>query len=126
MSDLQSAVEWPDDFSGRVRLFPLPNLVLFPHVVQPLHIFEPRYCEMLADSMASDRLIAMALLEPGWEAQYHNKPPIASVVCIGKVVTHTPTADHRHNILLAGLRVRGSSGKSNAVNAVTDRPKWSY
>lgn len=104
MSDLHSAVEWPEDFCGRVRLFPLPNLVLFPHVVQPLHIFEPRYCEMLTDSMANDRLIAMALLEPGWEAQYHKKPPIASVVCIGKVITHTPTADHRHNILLAGLR----------------------
>lgn len=104
MSDLQSAVSWPDDFSGRVRLFPLPNLVLFPHVVQPLHIFEPRYCQMLSDSLAQDRLIAMALLEPGWEAQYQNKPPIASVVCIGKVITHAPTADNRHNILLAGLR----------------------
>ncbi len=104
MSDLQSAVEWPGDFCGRVRLFPLPNLVLFPHVTQALHIFEPRYCEMLGDSMATDRLIAMALLEPGWEAQYHKKPPIASVVCIGKVIAHTPTVDHRHNILLAGLR----------------------
>ncbi len=104
MSELQNAVSWPEDFSGKVRLFPLPNLVLFPHVVQPLHIFEPRYCEMLADSMANDRLIAMALLEPGWELQYQNKPPIASVVCVGKVITHTPTADHRHNILLAGLR----------------------
>ena len=104
MSDLQNAVSWPEDFSGRVRLFPLPNLVVFPHVVQPLHIFEPRYCEMLCDSLDSDRLIAMALLEPGWESQYQKKPPIASVVCIGKVITHTPTADHRHNVLLAGLR----------------------
>ncbi|MGN6134664.1 MAG: LON peptidase substrate-binding domain-containing protein, partial [Aureliella sp.] len=104
MSDLQNAVSWPENFSGRVRLFPLPNLVLFPHVVQPLHIFEPRYCEMLADALAGDRLIAMALLEPGWELQYHKKPPIGSVVCIGKVLTHTPTADNRHNVLLAGLR----------------------
>lgn len=104
MSDLQNAVSWPEDFGGRVRLFPLPNLVLFPHVVQPLHIFEPRYCEMLNDSMAYDRLIAMALLEPGWELQYQKKPPISPVVCIGKVITHTPTADNRHNILLAGLR----------------------
>ena len=104
MSDLQNAVSWPENFTGRVRLFPLPNLVLFPHVVQPLHIFEPRYCEMLTDSLASDRLIAMALLEPGWETCYQKKPPIGSVVCIGKVITHTPTADNRHNILLAGLR----------------------
>ena len=104
MSDLQNAVTWPENFSGRVRLFPLPNLVLFPHVVQPLHIFEPRYCEMLEDSLSGDRLIAMALLEPGWEVQYQKAPPIASVVCIGKVITHAPTADKRHNILLAGLR----------------------
>lgn len=104
MSDLLNAVSWPENFNGRVRLFPLPNLVLFPHVVQPLHIFEPRYCEMLADSLATDRLIAMALLEPGWELQYQKKPPIGSVVCIGKVLTHTPTADNRHNVLLAGLR----------------------
>jgi ATP-dependent Lon protease len=104
MSDLQNAVSWPEDFSGRVRLFPLPNLVVFPHVVQPLHVFEPRYCEMLSDALAADRLIAMALLEPGWEMQYQKKPPIASVVCIGKVITHTPTVDQRHNILLAGLR----------------------
>lgn len=104
MSDLQNVVNWPDDFCGRVRLFPLPNLVLFPHVVQPLHIFEPRYCEMLQDAMADDQLIGMALLEPGWELHYQKLPPIASVVCIGKVITHAPTADNRHNILLAGLR----------------------
>jgi uncharacterized protein len=104
MSNLENAVNWPDDFCGRVRLFPLPNLVLFPHVIQPLHIFEPRYCEMLSEALASDRLIAMGLLEPGWEQQYQHKPAIASVVCIGTVLTHSPTADGRHNILLAGLK----------------------
>ncbi len=67
MTNLQSSAGWPDDFSGRVRLFPLPNLVLFPHVVQPLHMFEPRYCEMLQDALAGDRLLAMVLLEQGWE-----------------------------------------------------------
>ena len=56
-----------EDFGGRVRVFPLPNLVLFPHVMQPLHIFEPRYRELLEDALAGDRLIAMALLAPGWE-----------------------------------------------------------
>ena len=53
-------------FSGVARLFPLPNLVLYPHVMQPLHIFEERYREMLEDAIADDGLIAMALLEPGW------------------------------------------------------------
>ena len=42
----------PEHFSGSVRLFPLPNVVMFPHVMQPLQIFEPRYLEMLADALA--------------------------------------------------------------------------
>ncbi|MEZ6138571.1 MAG: LON peptidase substrate-binding domain-containing protein [Pirellulaceae bacterium] len=104
MTNLQSSAGWPEDFCGSVRLFPLPNLVLFPQVVQPLHIFEPRYCEMLADALASDRLIAMALLQPGWEKDYQHLPTIASTVCIGKIISHAPTDDGRHNILLAGVK----------------------
>jgi Lon protease-like protein len=104
MSNLQSSAGWPDDFCGRARLFPLPNLVLFPHVVQPLHIFEPRYCEMLADALASDRLIALAVLEQGWEQQYQCRPAIAQTVCIGKIMSHSPTEDGRHNVLLVGLK----------------------
>jgi ATP-dependent Lon protease len=104
MANLQAAAGWPTDFCGTVRLFPLPNLVLFPNVPQPLHIFEPRYCEMLLDALAQDRLIAMALLQPGWENQIQNGPPVASTVCIGKIVTHTPTSDGRHNILLVGIK----------------------
>jgi uncharacterized protein len=104
MANLQAAASWPDDFCGIARLFPLPNLVLFPNVAQPLHIFEPRYCEMLEDALKHDRLIAMALLQPGWEQQYQNRPAIASTVCIGRIVSHTPTSDGRHNILLVGLR----------------------
>jgi ATP-dependent Lon protease len=93
----------PDDFDGIVRLFPLPNLVLFPHVIQALHIFEPRYCEMLSDSLESDHLITMALLIPGWESEIDRKPKMGEYVCIGRIVSHTPTDDGRHNILLAGL-----------------------
>lgn len=104
MADKSDSAGWPEDFCGTVRLFPLPNLVLFPHVVQPLHIFEPRYCDMLRDAMDSDRLIAMALLEKGWENQYQCRPPIGTTVCVGKVVSHTPTEDGRHNILLVGLK----------------------
>lgn len=104
MTNLQCSAGWPEDFCGRVRLFPLPNLVLFPHVVQPLHVFEPRYCEMLSDALASDKLIAMALLEKGWESQYQHRPPVASTVCVGKVISHTPTDDGRHNILLVGVK----------------------
>lgn len=104
MTNLSSSTGWPADFRGQVRLFPLPNLVLFPHVVQPLHIFEPRYCEMLSDALSGDRLIAMALLEAGWECTYQGRPPIANVVCIGRIISHTPTEDGRNNILLVGVK----------------------
>jgi Lon protease-like protein len=94
-------------FSGVVRLFPLPNLVLYPHVMQPLHIFEERYREMLEDALAGDQLIAMAVLEPGWEADYDSRPPIEQYACLGKVVAHHRLPDGRYNVLLLGVqRVR--------------------
>jgi len=94
----------PADFTGVVRLFPLPGAVLFPHVVQPLHIFEPRYCDMLEDALATDRLITMALLQPGWEKDYEGRPPLEEIACIGKVVSHARLPENRHNLLLLGLR----------------------
>jgi uncharacterized protein len=96
-----------ETFSGVARLFPLPNLVMYPHVMQPLHIFESRYREMLEDSLATDRLIAMALLEPGWETDYESRPPVAGYACLGKVVTHHRLEDGRYNLLLMGIgRIR--------------------
>ncbi len=93
----------PDNFDGRVRLFPLPGLVLFPHVLQPLHIFEPRYCDMLEDALANDRLITMATLAEGWEANYAGRPSLETPVCVGRVLMHA-RAEEGHNILLLGLR----------------------
>lgn len=93
-----------DTFSGVARLFPLPNLVLYPHVMQPLHIFEERYREMLEDALGDDRLIAMALLEPGWEADYESRPPVAPFACLGKVVTHHRLEDGCYNVFLLGQR----------------------
>ncbi len=94
-------------FSGVVRLFPLPNLVLYPHVMQPLHVFEDRYREMLEDALAGDQLIAMAVLEPGWEDEYESRPPVAQFACLGKVVAHHRLDDGRYNVLLMGVgRVR--------------------
>jgi len=91
------------DFGGTARLFPLPNLVLFPHVVQPLHIFEPRYRQLLADALDDDRLMAMALLQPGWEEEYDKRPPIYPVVCLGKIFQEEKLANGRYNLLLQGL-----------------------
>ncbi len=94
----------PDQFSGRVRLFPLPNLVLFPHVVQPLCVFERRYVDLLHDALQGDRLIAMSLLAPGWEQDYEGHPPIAPVACLGRVLTWQAQPNRRYNLLLVGLR----------------------
>ena len=95
------------DFDGTARLFPLPNVVLFPHVMQPLHIFEPRYRQMTADALAGDRNISLVLLEPGWETSYEGNPPIHDVACLGKIVAENRLEDGRYNILLRGLcRIR--------------------
>ena len=94
-------------FSGVARLFPLPNLVLYPHVMQPLHVFEDRYREMVEDALAGDKLIAMAVLEPGWEEDYDSRPPVAQCACLGKIVAHHRLDDGRYNLLLLGVqRVR--------------------
>ncbi len=91
-------------FSGRVPLFPLPGAVLLPGALLPLHIFEPRYRAMVAHALSGERLIAMALLRPGYEADYAGSPPIEIHVCIGRVLLEEPLADGRWNILLVGLR----------------------
>ena len=104
MSDQQNPLH---EFAGLARLFPLPNLVFFPQVMQPLHIFEPRYRQMTADALGDDRLIALVLPKPGWEADYANKPAIHPVACLGRIVTDQRLPDGRYNLLLRGLsRVR--------------------
>ena len=84
-------------------IFPLPNVVLFPNVFLALHIFEPRYRDMVADAVASDRMIGMVLLRPGWEGDYEGRPPVYPIGCSG-VITHVERLqDGRYNIVLRGL-----------------------
>jgi Lon protease-like protein len=93
-----------------VRIFPLPNVVLFPHVELPLHIFEPRYREMVDDAMAGDRRIGMVLLRGDWRRDYHGAPEIFPLGCVGRIETFTKLPDGRSNLLLRGERrftVRG-------------------
>ena len=71
------------DFSGLAPLFPLPNVVLFPQALLPLHIFESRYRKMTADALDGERLIAMSLLRPGWDMLPSSKlPPIHGVTTL--------------------------------------------
>ena len=104
MSGTGNSSFWDDEFSGTARLFPLPSLVMFPHIVQPLHVYEPRYCEMLEDALAGDRVIATSLLEPGWEADYEGRPPIMPIACVGRIQSYVRDENNRWNILLAGHR----------------------
>lgn len=94
-------------FDGLARLFPLPSLVLFPHVVQDLHIFEPRYRQLMADVLLGDQLITMVLLKPDWEDEYDRRPAIEGVGCLGRVIWHEKLPDGRYYLRLRGLsRVR--------------------
>jgi uncharacterized protein len=89
--------------SDLLPLFPLPNVVLFPNVFLPLHIFEQRYRDMIADAVAGDRMIGMVLLRPGWQHDYEGRPAVFPVGCSG-VITHVEQlADGRYNIVLRGL-----------------------
>ncbi len=86
-----------------IPLFPLPNVVLFPTVSLPLHIFEPRYREMVADALDADRIIGMVLLRPGWEGEYEGRPPIYSIGCAGLITHAERQPDGRYNVVLRGL-----------------------
>src|SRR5438874_4107111 len=85
-----------------VPLFPLPNVVLFPRAILPLHIFEQRYKVMSAEALAGDKQIAMALLKPGWEKNYYGRPAIEPVVCVGTIISHERLPDGKYNFLLQG------------------------
>jgi len=92
------------DFSGVSRLFPLPDHVMFPHVVQPFHIFEDRYRDLTAAALDGDKLITVVQLANGWESDYNGRPATASVGCLGRICTHARLDDGRYNLLVAGLR----------------------
>ena len=96
--------------SDLLPLFPLPNVVLFPNVFLPLHVFEPRYREMVADALAGDRMLGLVLLRPGWEHDYERQPAIYSVGCNGLMSHSEKLPDGRYNIIIRGIerfRIRG-------------------
>ena len=86
----------------QIPLFPLPNVVLFPGVYLPLHIFEPRYRAMVVDALDGDRLVGMVLLRPGFEEDYEGRPPVFDVGCAGVITHHERLPDGRFNIVLQG------------------------
>jgi len=93
------------DLPTIIPVFPLPNVILFPEVMLPLHIFEPRYRQMVRDTEhKSPALIGMALLRGNWQEQYEGRPDIFPVGCAGEMIRTALLPDGRFNILLKGVR----------------------
>jgi Lon protease-like protein len=90
-----------------IPVFPLPDVVFFPETVLPLHVFEPRYRVMVKDALAADRMIAVALLRPGWEVDYERNPAYHAVATVGRMDEIRMTRDGRYHFRLIGMtRVR--------------------
>ena len=86
-----------------IPIFPLPNVVLFPSALLPLHIFEPRYRAMVSDALDGERLIGMVMLRPGWEPHYDSAPDVYPVGCAGFITHADRLPDGRFNIILRGM-----------------------
>lgn len=83
-------------------LFPLPNIVFFPHTRLPLHVFEPRYRQMVRDALEGDQRIGIILLKPGWEADYFGAPGTFDFGTLGTIEQAVPLEDNRFNIVVRG------------------------
>lgn len=86
---------------GALKIFPLPPVALFPGTGVPLHIFEPRYRQLVSDALATDRVMAMGGLLPGWEQQ-PEAPPLSPICCVGTIAHAEPLEDGRFLIVVEG------------------------
>ncbi|MBM3987113.1 MAG: peptidase S16 [Planctomycetes bacterium] len=104
-----SQAPWPE-FAGPgqvVPMFPLPGVFLFPGTMMPLHIFEPRYRQMIEDSLDGPGRIVMGTVLEGHEPELALAPPVHAIAGLGEIMRHDRLPDGRFLILLAGLaRVR--------------------
>ncbi len=88
---------------GELSIFPLPNVTLFPGALLPLHVFEPRYRELLRDAISRRAVMAIARLKPGFEQDYEGRPPVFEVCGVGAVEGYAEREDGRFDIALRGL-----------------------
>lgn len=92
------------NFARPMPLFPLGHVALLPQQVTPLHIFEPRYRQMIEHALDSAGQVAMAVFEgDAWKQQYHGRPPLRPAVCVGQLIHHEKLPDGRYNIALQGV-----------------------
>ena len=91
-----------DEFPKKIPVFPLSNFIIFPKTTVPLNIFEPRYVEMINDSMKSNKLIGM--IQPRvLNNQDDFTPELYQVGCMGKITSFKETEDGRYLIDLKGI-----------------------
>jgi Lon protease-like protein len=83
-------------------LFPLPNLVFFPRTRLPLHVFEPRYRQLVRDALAAEQRFGIVLMRSGWESQYFGTPPLFEFGTVGTIEQAVPLDDGRYNIVIRG------------------------
>ena len=86
----------------RFPIFPLPSVILVPGILVPLHIFEPRYRQMVADAVVAGGAFAMAMPVPGEEGDDPRVPRIHPIVGLGRIIQHKVNPDGTSNIVLAG------------------------
>lgn len=87
----------------QLKVFPLPPVVLLPGAAVPLHIFEPRYRDMVKDALASDGVIALAQVMPGQETLLAGKPQLEEMICLGTIGLNEQLEDGRYNVVLVGI-----------------------
>ena len=91
-----------DELPNIIPVFPLSNFIIFPKTTVPLNIFEPRYIEMINDSMKTNKLIGM--IQPkNSENNDLNKPTLHEIGCLGKITSFKETDDGRYLIDLKGI-----------------------
>ena len=90
-----------DDLPNKIPVFPLSNFIIFPKTTVPLNIFEPRYIDMINDSMKSNKLIGM--IQPKTSDVKQIKPELHEVGCLGKITSFRETEDGRFLIEIKGL-----------------------
>jgi Lon protease-like protein len=89
----------------RLPVFPLPRVVLFPHALLELHIFEERYRAMTRDVLAGSRFLAVSLIAPGDESE--EKPAVQRIAGVGEIMMAHELADGRFNLVVRGrARIR--------------------
>src|SRR5689334_22464452 len=88
---------------NELPIFPLPNCVLLPGGLLPLHVFEPRYRDMTRDCLAGHHLMAVARLRPGFEQTYYGRPPVYDRCGVGRIICSEELPDGRFALLLRGV-----------------------